>query len=188
MHKTQAFSLSGSPLPDWNTFLCAYDVTDWHDRTSPTSLQYLGFPLFSSITQQDSYGTTLLSKIETFCSIHGSRSLSFFCSIVRGFFHVNSFPPIAFDTLCLPRLQGGLGILDPGIQQCALQLCWLKPLIRNPLLPHGLVPQWFSTLLCSDVPTVDPLLPLLFSDCHPRNHRTLDSPLHLVLKAMDTLP
>ncbi|OAD65206.1 hypothetical protein PHYBLDRAFT_153684 [Phycomyces blakesleeanus NRRL 1555(-)] len=261
MHKTQAFSLSGSSLPDWNTFLRAYNVTDWHDRTSPTSLRYLGFPLFSSITQRDSYGTTLLSKIETFCSIHGSRSLSFrgwatimnslvlsqlwhvlrvvsfpsafldrVRSIVCRFFHVNSFPPIAFDTLCLPRLQGGLGILDPGIQQCALQLCWLKPLIRNPLLPHSLVPQWFSTLLRSDVPTVDPLLLLLFPDCRPRNlrysglfmvpeivnlpgslarrnqclvagsvlhsivvciphnHRTLDSLLHLVLKAMDTLP
>ncbi|OAD66677.1 CCHC-type zinc finger transcription factor [Phycomyces blakesleeanus NRRL 1555(-)] len=155
----------------------------------------------------------------TFCSIHGSRSLSFrgratimnslvlsqlwhalrvvsfpsafldrVRSIVRGFFRANSFPPIAFETLCLPRLQGGLGILDPGIQQCALQLRWLKPLIRNPLLPHGLVPQWFSSLLRSDVPTVDPLLPLLFPDCRPRNHRTLDSPLHLVLKAMDTLP
>ncbi|KAI7872866.1 hypothetical protein BDF14DRAFT_1889322 [Spinellus fusiger] len=39
------------------------------------------------------------------------------------------FSLIVFATLCLPQASGGLGILDPYVQQSALQLCWLTPLL-----------------------------------------------------------
>ncbi|OAD65917.1 hypothetical protein PHYBLDRAFT_152944 [Phycomyces blakesleeanus NRRL 1555(-)] len=45
LYKMQAFSLSGSPLPDWSSTLRSHNITDWHDRTSPAPLHYLGFRL-----------------------------------------------------------------------------------------------------------------------------------------------
>ncbi|OAD81107.1 hypothetical protein PHYBLDRAFT_161740 [Phycomyces blakesleeanus NRRL 1555(-)] len=109
-------------------------------------------------------------------------------TLMRRFFCFCSFPPIALDTLCLPCFQGGLGILDPITQQCALQLRWLKPIIQNPLGPCGLVPKWMASLLRTENTDCDPLLLWIFPDSRPRTHCSLDSPLHLVLKAIDHLP
>ncbi|KAG1245323.1 hypothetical protein G6F68_015105 [Rhizopus microsporus] len=53
------------------------------------------------------------------------------------------FPKISFSTMCLPRHAGGLEVLDPGVQQGALQLRWLTPLLSN--VPVGpLATFWTS--------------------------------------------
>ncbi|OAD74519.1 hypothetical protein PHYBLDRAFT_144960 [Phycomyces blakesleeanus NRRL 1555(-)] len=48
--------------------------------------------------------------------------------------------------------------------------------------------SFMASLLRTENTDCDPLLLWIFPDSRPRTHRSLDSPLHLVLKAMDHLP
>ncbi len=74
--KTEAFSLSGSSLPDWQAFLCAAGITSWHDRSSPSPLRYLGYPLCSSVSQRNVAFSRLADSIRVSCSLHSQRQLS----------------------------------------------------------------------------------------------------------------
>lgn len=75
-HKTQAFSLSGNPIPVWQAFLLSQDIPSWHDRSSVSPLTYLGYPICSSITQRNVAYSQLYNKIKSACLIHSQRSLS----------------------------------------------------------------------------------------------------------------
>ncbi|KAG1469191.1 hypothetical protein G6F56_003395 [Rhizopus delemar] len=76
--KTQAFSLSGAPSPSWLEFLLQLPqpITSWHDRSSPSALIYLGYPVYSSVVQRNQFIDQLLLKVKTAYDIHSSRSLS----------------------------------------------------------------------------------------------------------------
>ncbi|OAD72120.1 hypothetical protein PHYBLDRAFT_170015 [Phycomyces blakesleeanus NRRL 1555(-)] len=117
--------------------------------------------------------------------------LSFFRrlrSIMSKFRQYRSFPPIPLGTFCQPIRLGGLGVLDPQVQQAALQLRWLRPLVRSPLSPSGLVPPWFSYVLRLDSSSADPLVPLIFPSLQSSHQRDFDSPLATLLAAIDLLP
>ncbi|KAG0770823.1 hypothetical protein G6F22_017055 [Rhizopus arrhizus] len=43
-------------------------------------------------------------------------------SHISGFISARRFPRISFETMCFPRHKGGLSVLNPQIQQSALQL------------------------------------------------------------------
>ncbi|OAD66062.1 hypothetical protein PHYBLDRAFT_175587 [Phycomyces blakesleeanus NRRL 1555(-)] len=105
-----------------------------------------------------------------------------------GFLQCGTFPPISLNTFCLPRLQGGLGVIDPKTQQSALQLRWLQLIVCSLRLPPGLVPRWMFGLLQASLPSLSPLFPLLFPSIHPSGWQDLTSPLHLVFTATDRLP
>jgi hypothetical protein len=167
-HKTQAFSLSGSPLSDWQDHLSTQGITQWHDRSSPTPLIYLGYPICSSITQRNMAYSKLYDDIKACCHIHSQRSLSIrgratvlnsliysklwhvlrltiftqsqlnsFRSIGSLFINHRIFPRLSFSTLTLPRQQGGVGLLDPAIQQHALQWRWAGPLLLSETNPSS---------------------------------------------------
>ncbi|CEP08875.1 hypothetical protein [Parasitella parasitica] len=58
--------------------------------------------------------------------------VSFFQSInsaMSSFLNFRIFPRISVNTACLPRSQGGIGLIHPQLQQSALQLRWLRPLL-----------------------------------------------------------
>ena len=74
--KTEAFSLSGSPLPSWQTFLLSKDITSWHDRSSPAPIRYLGYPLCSSVTQRNVAFSRIVATIRQSCFLHSQRQLS----------------------------------------------------------------------------------------------------------------
>ncbi|KAG1536548.1 hypothetical protein G6F46_013754 [Rhizopus delemar] len=59
------------------------------------------------------------------------RLLGTIGSIYREFLMFRVFPPVSFDVLQLPLKQGGLGVLNPAIQQLALQFRWLTPLLHE---------------------------------------------------------
>ncbi|KAG1152983.1 hypothetical protein G6F37_006821 [Rhizopus arrhizus] len=94
------------------------------------------------------------------------------------------FPKISFSTMCLPRHAGGLGVLDPGVQQGTLQLRWFLPLLSNvPIDP--LATFWtpkgirFSIVLALQASSPYLRPPLLCG---------LDSPFDLLFGAIDILP
>ncbi|OAD74374.1 hypothetical protein PHYBLDRAFT_144825 [Phycomyces blakesleeanus NRRL 1555(-)] len=104
------------------------------------------------------------------------------------FLQYHTFPPISLATLCQPLSRSGLGILDPQVQQAALQLHWLCCRILSPQRPSGLVPPWFSFLLRLHSHSEHPLLPLLFPPLHSPHQRDYNSPLHTIFAAIDILP
>lgn len=61
-------------------------------------------------------------------------------SLGSSFINFRIFPKLSFRILQQPRHQGGLQVLDPIIQQQALQWGWICPLIlaacHSPLLPQ----------------------------------------------------
>ncbi|KAG1637612.1 hypothetical protein G6F44_009238 [Rhizopus delemar] len=85
-------------------------------------------------------------------------------STVIQFLARKSFPAVSFQTCQRSRKEGGLAILDPGIQHAALQLRWLQPL----LLPSS-DPPYYDTFIsdilrhCLRLFSVSPshILPLL---------------------------
>ncbi|ORE02522.1 hypothetical protein BCV72DRAFT_215073, partial [Rhizopus microsporus var. microsporus] len=51
-------------------------ITSWHDKTSPQPLVYLGYPVYTSIAQRNSFVDQLLLKAQIACTLHSQRSLS----------------------------------------------------------------------------------------------------------------
>ena len=160
--KTEAFSLSGGCLPDWQSFLSSVDITSWHDRSSPSPLRYLGYPLCSSITQRNVAFSRVIDSIRQSCSLHSQRQLSIrgratvlntllysrlwhvlrlsrftksqmsmFQSIGSSFVNRRIFPRFSSEHLQLPRSKGGLDLMNPSLQQKALQWRWLYPILMS---------------------------------------------------------
>ncbi|KAG1451795.1 hypothetical protein G6F46_005552 [Rhizopus delemar] len=151
---TEALSLSGSQitlLSIWHGPLLSNRISRWHDCHSANPVIYLGYLLYTSTAQLDSYLAGLLRKINTACVLHSHRSLSVrgrvtivnslilsklwhalrvtsapraslekASSVIGAFLTRGMLPLISMATLCLPRTLGGLGVLDPVIQQNAL--------------------------------------------------------------------
>ncbi|KAG1136289.1 hypothetical protein G6F37_012120 [Rhizopus arrhizus] len=168
-HKAQAMSLSGTStfyLNTWRAPLLSHGISHWHDNRSLEQLVYLGFPLSSNISQRNIFLEKLLSKIRSACNIHSQRPLSLWhvlClvsapiaffdklkSIMSSFLTYRMFPKISLSTMCLQRSKGGLGVLDPNIQQGALQLRWLMPLMAgSPFWPFS--PVWSSAAIRNSI-------------------------------------
>ncbi|KAG1398057.1 hypothetical protein G6F58_011404 [Rhizopus delemar] len=168
-HKTQIMSLSGSStfyLNIWRAPLLSYGISHWHDNRSLEPLVYLGFPFSNNISQRNIFLEKLLSKIRSAYNIHSQRSLSlwhvlrfvsapiaFFVKlklIMSSFLTYRMLLKISLSTMCLSRSKGGLGVLDPNIQQGALQLRWLMPLMtRSPFWPFS--PVWSSAAIRNSI-------------------------------------
>lgn len=55
-HKAEVFSLSGSSgiyQLLWRSHLHSHRIYSWHDRRSPSCIVYLGFPLYTSVSQRN---------------------------------------------------------------------------------------------------------------------------------------
>src|SRR6478735_1606550 len=65
--------------------------------------------------------------------------------------------------LQLPLQKGGLGILNPSVQQLALQFRWLTPLIQE-ARPSSIASQWLGAhmISLSTVPIPDQRFPFIF--------------------------
>ncbi|ORE02871.1 hypothetical protein BCV72DRAFT_214371, partial [Rhizopus microsporus var. microsporus] len=47
-----------------------------HNWTSPQSLVYLGYPVYTNVAQRNSLVDQLLLKVQAACTLHSQRSLS----------------------------------------------------------------------------------------------------------------
>lgn len=72
IEKTQAFSLSGDSLTDWQNFLTSHNITQWFDQSSRNYIIYLGFPLLYTPQHLDHVAHLLLTKIN---AVHGHLTL-----------------------------------------------------------------------------------------------------------------
>lgn len=98
----------------------------------------------------------------------------------------------SFSTLCLPRSQGGLNLLDPAKQINALQWRWLHPLLHpsdpSPSTKASL--PYLRVLLNFFLAT--PLYPtyhwsLLFPACRPPRASVIIVPLYNFLRVVDAI-
>lgn len=138
--------------------------------------------------------------------------LSSVVSLVSGFISRRCFPRISFATMTLPRKSGGLGLLNPFVQQSALQLRWILPLLASsnlassfwitedlqqsivlPLLADYLLYHIESTStgdnLLNGALNFDYRLCFLFPFLRPPllfNRR--DDPLYLLFQTVDAMP
>ena len=99
------------------------------------------------------------------------------------------FPRIGFDKLCLSRSHGGVGLLEPLLQQSALQLRWLEPLFNV----TGTSPSYITICLWHHIcttshPTSDPHLPFVFPQLHGSDAKDTSSVNYLLYRAIDQLP
>ncbi|KAG1534445.1 hypothetical protein G6F51_012093 [Rhizopus arrhizus] len=221
--KTEAFSLSGSTLPLWRTYLqqLSPPITSWHDKSALSPLIYLGYPVYSSVTQRNQFVDQLLTKVKLSCQIHSQRSLSIrgrmtvlntliysklwhvlgvvpltttqlasFRSLGSAFLNNYRFPRIAYTALVPSRKVGGLGTLDPCIQQLTLQWRWVLPLLSGSSPTSVTAPfsvQYIRAAL-SFFTQGDYLRPLLFSQCRSGFSSLLNNPYKILFQAVDHLP
>jgi hypothetical protein len=185
LHKTQAFPLSGKPILNsslWSSQLLFHSIDQWHDCITAGPLTCLGFPLYLSTKQRDSYLNALLDKIRNACNAHSQRSLSihgrvtilntlilselwhvirvtsvplsFFSKLkptMSSFLFYRMFPRIGVASMCQPRSKGGLGVFDPQIQQGALQLRWILPLLQLSLSGELAFSYWSRPAIAKSI-------------------------------------
>ncbi|KAK4509305.1 uncharacterized protein ATC70_007655 [Mucor velutinosus] len=113
-------------------------------------------------------------------------------SIISSFVNRNAkMTRFAFDTLTLPRSQGGLRLFNPAQQANALQWRWLQPLLHpdqpSPSLMPSL-PVLRSTLSFSLGSTRFPSYhwPLLFPPCRPNCLPDI-GPVFNIIRAVDSI-
>ena len=216
-NKSQAFSLSGSPLPDWSSILANHQITSWHDRNSPMPLIYLGFPICFSKTQQNRYVEQLQDKVQKACDIHSQRQLS-----VRGratvlnsllyskLWHVLRLLPLTQQQLSKFRSIGHAFLTHRsfpkirfdylvahrhdgglGVLNPKTQQLTLQWVWLQPLLLQtetSPVLKYLSYTIRSFCDSPDPLLPLLFPTARPGKWRYGLNTLTLLMRAADVLP
>lgn len=168
--KTVVMSLSGESHTEWKSLALEYGA-QWHDANSNTALQYLGYPLFHNNAQLLDFLDTVKIKIATHANILKSRRLSLrgasmvanslllsrlwhilrvtivpstwlhdIKRLVREFL-LPFWPKPAWDTLCLPRSNGGVGLIDIEAQNHALHFIYLQRLCR-PLKKTDFLTPW----------------------------------------------
>ncbi|KAG1305043.1 hypothetical protein G6F64_008697 [Rhizopus arrhizus] len=106
-------------------------------------------------------------------------------STVSRFLTTGIFPRLSFATMCLPRVLGGLGILDPAVQQRALQMRWLVPLLQPSHPPSDAVRALFADVTSDTY--WDYRLPFLFPDLR-RPVLRASRVLSLLFATVDALP
>ncbi|KAG0927722.1 hypothetical protein G6F32_012805 [Rhizopus arrhizus] len=114
--------------------------------------------------------------------------------------------------MCLPRSSGGLGVLDPQVQQGALQLRWILPLLsvapvnsdsaswsssnitNSIVLPRLLdymlfhLQAWSPSIISINLDTFDIRLPYMFKDLRPPALRLPNGIFSLFFRCLDMLP
>ncbi|KAG1278745.1 hypothetical protein G6F66_012016 [Rhizopus arrhizus] len=197
--KTEAFSLSGSTLPLWRTYLqqLSPPITSWHDKSALSPLIYLGYPIHSQRSLSIRGRVTVLNTLIYFKLWHILRvvpltttQLASFRSLGSAFLKNYRFPRIAYTALVPSRNVGGLGTLDPFVQQLTLRWRWVLPLLSGSSPTSATAPfsvQYIRAAL-SFFTQGGYLRPLLFSQCHSGFSSLLNNPYKILFQVVDHLP
>jgi hypothetical protein len=128
------------------------------------------------------------------------------------FLSYREFPHIGIASMCQSRFKGGLGVLNPQIQQGALQFRWILPLLQLPLsskfassywscpsiaqsiilfrITHFLTHHLFNdgSIDSFDCPKFGSRLAFVFRDFRPPKLRDPQNSLSLLFSAVDRIP
>ncbi|KAI8394194.1 uncharacterized protein BYT42DRAFT_641257 [Radiomyces spectabilis] len=161
------------------TALADAGITEYYDATHTHAVTYLGFPLTTSRAQLLACATSV-----------GAAPTTFFAqlkSIGGKFMMHRMFPRIKYETLCQPRSCGGVGVLDPLLQQAALRIRWLEPLFHLFSDSSYITAYLAHHLLTSTNMYTDPRFALVFPAFRPTARRDPGKTLSLFYRAMNTL-
>ncbi|KAJ8656559.1 hypothetical protein O0I10_007636 [Lichtheimia ornata] len=170
LSKTVMMPLDGTTNDTWISLASTYGA-QWHDSANTTALRYLGYPLFHNNSQLGNYLADIKGKIMRHANILKSRHLSIrgagmvanslllsklwhimrvvpvpkywlkeVKTVVRSFL-LPFWPAPSWDTMCLPRRFGGVGLVDLKAQSRALHFIYLQRLCQ-PLQRSDFVSQW----------------------------------------------
>ncbi|ORE02370.1 hypothetical protein BCV72DRAFT_338757 [Rhizopus microsporus var. microsporus] len=136
--------------------------------------------------------TLLLSKIWHVLRVTWipKKTLDKITSIGRQFVQHHQFPYISYDVLLQPTQRGGLGLLDPAIQQSLLAYRWLTPFLLSEA-PSAIVATWMSAHILSTASFTlpDGRLPFFFPSLRQGLlHPSRPSLCSLWFRAFDILP
>lgn len=160
LNKTVVFSLSGVPHEAWISLLRP-TATTWHDRTSTSSITYLGYPIYHTPDQLNNFLDQLYIKIKNQVAYLNHRNLSILgratvanslllsrlwhvlrvcvvpaswinkCQSLVRKYVLQFFPHPSWQWCCQPRDKGGLGLVDIHDQQLALHHIYLQRLLHH---------------------------------------------------------
>ncbi|CDH61037.1 hypothetical protein RO3G_01611 [Lichtheimia corymbifera JMRC:FSU:9682] len=160
LSKTVMMSLSGQAHAAWMDIAQEYGA-EWHDNSSSVAVRYLGYPLYHNQQQLLQFLDGIKLKISRHVNLLKGRNLSVqgagmvanslllsrlwhvlrvipapdkwlreIKAIVRRFV-LPFWPAPAWDTICLPRRFGGLGIIDIENQALALHFIYIQRLFTR---------------------------------------------------------
>ena len=160
IHKTEVVSLSGKSHAEWIKITTEL-VVAYHTKDSRTAVRYLGYSLFSAPHQLKAYLSKIRALILGSCTKLQGRGLSVqglayitnsvilsklwhllrvipvpkvwldeIRSIVRRFV-LPFWPAPSWESICLPKSKGGLGIIDLHTQHHALQMIYIQRILRG---------------------------------------------------------
>ncbi|KAG2194762.1 hypothetical protein INT47_012064 [Mucor saturninus] len=161
LSKTVLVSLSGVRHLAWAD-IAETEGVEWHDSSCSGAVRYLGYPLYHTSDQLDSFLDDVRIKIVRHSTILRQRNLSLrgaslvanslllsrLCHILRVVavptrwldsvktlvrsYLLPFWPRPAMSTIYLPKKFGGVGLVDIHLQQLALQHIYVKRLIYGP--------------------------------------------------------
>ena len=207
LSKTVLVSLSGQRHEDWSC-LAEQSSIEWYDESSTGSVRYLGYPLYHTQAQLDHFLDAIKIKIQRHCNMLQQRNLSIrgksvvanslllsrLWHILRAVVvpsqwltnverivrqYIVSFSPgVAWDTLCLPRKHGGIGLVDIEDQHLALHMVYVQRLLR-PRSSVDFLSPWLihSFHIYTGHASVLPLL--MYPDTFVRRFRRIPHLAHL---------
>lgn len=156
--KTVMFSITGASHIVWKEIAKA-DQISWHDKQNPTAITYLGYPVYSSKEQLNTFLWSVENKLANHINILRQRSLSirgraivanslilsrlwhilrvtivpekWLSSIRRKVYEyvVPFFPKPSYHFLCSPKNQGGINLIDINHQFKALHMVYINKMI-----------------------------------------------------------
>lgn len=160
IQKTEIVSISGLHNDEWSRLAQASGIS-YHTSSSSNAIRYLGYPLYSNTQQLSAFLSTIKTKIsvqanllkERHLSVRGSSLIANSLLLsqlwhllrvvpvtktwlleIRGIirkFVLPFWPAPSWDKICLPKVHGGLSVVDPTAQRTALQLIYIKRILRK---------------------------------------------------------
>ncbi|OBZ81050.1 hypothetical protein A0J61_10901, partial [Choanephora cucurbitarum] len=112
-----------------------------------------------------------------------TKTLETIQSLCYQFVWMGKTPRLAFDTICLPRTQGGLGVINPYRHYLVLQMKWLFALFSTTNSPiRKLLTHHFALLQNTDN---DPLFSFYSPEHRPLSNINPTSIVHFLYKTFD---
>jgi hypothetical protein len=109
-------------------------------------------------------------------------------SVIQSFISGSVFPAISWRIMTAPKKAGGLGILDPELQQCALYLRWLHPLLSSSTprsIVHDFLAAYFQDCAGTDKLAIGLYFPRARTPVPPG---TSINTYSILCRTMDSIP